>query len=138
MSLTVGGPGKWLFRALLLRWLMTLMPFPAALALQALLFGGEHWVFGPMAMLNAALAGIVLGLLYARTNNLWLALGFHCAWDFFVLLLNGGLARYQASLSTAAMQEWSALSAATLVAGQCALIGLAWWMTRSPGRLLRE
>lgn len=58
----------------------------AALIISALLFGLLH-LANPNATLFSALAialeaGLLLGLCYTATRNLWLAIGFHAGWNF--------------------------------------------------------
>lgn len=58
----------------------------AALIVSALLFGLLH-LMNPNATLFSALAialeaGLLLGLCYTATRNLWLSIGFHAGWNF--------------------------------------------------------
>ncbi len=56
-----------------------------AVALSSAAFAGVH-VFNPqvgaLALLNIALAGVVLGGVYLRTRSLWTAIGLHWAWNW--------------------------------------------------------
>ena len=70
-----------------------------AVVLSAILFGVIH--LGNVAaggsvpvvlnqVLQAALGGMVLGLLYLRTGNIWVPVITHALWDFFALLSSEG------------------------------------------------
>lgn len=137
VAMAVAAKEEILFRALLFRWLLGFMSPGKALVLQAALFGAEHWVFGAFSILNATLVGITLGVLYLRTHNLWLVLGFHFAWDFFIYVLAGGFSNYVRSMSTAQQQDVGMAYFAVFVLCQASLICLAVWLTRKPGALLR-
>lgn len=137
VAMAVAAKEEILFRALLFRWLLSFMPPGRALVLQAVLFGAEHWVFGAFSILNATLVGITLGVLYLRTHNLWLVLGFHFAWDFFIYVLAGGFSNYVRNLSAAQQQDVGMAYFAVFVICQALIICLAVWLTRKPGALLR-
>ncbi|MBL8516406.1 MAG: CPBP family intramembrane metalloprotease [Betaproteobacteria bacterium] len=126
-----------LFRALLLRWLVSFMPPGRVVLLQAVAFGAEHWIFGAYSILNATLVGITLGVLYLRTHNLWVVLGFHFSWDFFIYVLSGGFSHYTRTLSTTQQQDLGLAYLAVYVLCQALMIILAVWITRRPGTLLR-
>ncbi|HWF39209.1 MAG TPA: type II CAAX endopeptidase family protein [Candidatus Acidoferrales bacterium] len=76
---------EFFFRGYMLFTLTTGIGFwPAALALSAL-FGyvhhgnsGETW----LGAFNAGLVGLLFCLLLRRTGDLWMAIGFHAAWDW--------------------------------------------------------
>lgn len=75
-----------LFRGLLFRAVEKVAGSWIALAITAALFGAGH-IFNPGATWFAALAialeaGIMLGAAYMLTRRLWLAIGFHAAWNF--------------------------------------------------------
>ncbi|MDX2217558.1 MAG: CPBP family intramembrane glutamic endopeptidase [Burkholderiales bacterium] len=137
VAMAVAAKEEILFRALLFRWLLSLMPPGRALVLQAVLFGAEHWVFGTFSVLNATLVGLTLGVLYLRTHNLWLVLGFHFAWDFFIYVLAGGFSNYVRNLSAAQQQDVGTAYFAVFVLCQALLVCLAVWLARKPGKLLR-
>lgn len=76
--------------------------WPAALLLSAL-FGALHYFTKPMETVtdavNVAMVGLFLCLTLARTGSLWLAAGFHAAFDYAALIVfaapntgNGGRA----------------------------------------------
>jgi membrane protease YdiL (CAAX protease family) len=137
VALGVAAKEEIIFRALLLRWLLTVMRPGQAVLTQAVLFGAEHWVFGPFSILNATLVGITLGILYLRTNNLWVVIGFHFAWDFFTYLLAGGVSAYTQSAPATVQADLGTLYLAAFVVCQASLIFLSIWVTRRPGRVLR-
>lgn len=137
VAMAVAAKEEILFRALIFRWLLSFMPPGRAVVLQAVLFGAEHWVFGAFSILNATLVGITLGVLYLRTHNLWLVLGFHFAWDFFIYMLAGGFTNYVRNMSAAQQHDVGMAYFAVFVLCQALLICLAVWLTRRPGALLR-
>jgi membrane protease YdiL (CAAX protease family) len=67
-------------------------PWPAAVLLSAL-FGGLHYFTKPMESVldavNVALIGLFVCFTFFRTGDLWLAAGFHAAFDFFALAFFG-------------------------------------------------
>ena len=57
-----------------------------ALILPALLFGIAHSSnsnFSLLGFINICLVGIFLGLLFWFTDQLWIPIGFHIAWNYF-------------------------------------------------------
>lgn len=75
-----------LFRGYILRNLATSSNRSLALVLSSLLFAFFHsanpnltWI----SYTNLFLAGILLGLLYLITKNLWFPIGLHLGWNFF-------------------------------------------------------
>lgn len=74
------------FRGYILSNLMESFNKWIALLLSALLFTLFHIInpgIGFIPMLNIFLAGILLGINYIYTKNLWFAILFHLAWNFF-------------------------------------------------------
>ena len=74
------------FRGYILNNLMQSMPKEAALMLSAVLFAVFHSLnpnFNLIAFINIFLAGILLGINYIYTKNLWFAIFFHFSWNFF-------------------------------------------------------
>ncbi len=74
------------FRGYILTNLMQSMPKEAALILSAVLFAVFHSLnpdFNLIAFFNIFLAGILLGINYIYTKNLWFAIFFHFSWNFF-------------------------------------------------------
>jgi len=75
-----------IFRGYILNNLMDSFPGWLALVISALLFMIFHWTaqssigFFPLA--NALLIGLILGLNYIYTRNLWFSFCFHAAWKF--------------------------------------------------------
>ncbi len=74
-----------LFRGVVLRILQERAGPVVALAGSSVVFGLAHLV-NPDASVRGAIAiviqgGVVLGAAYVATGNLWLAIGFHFAWD---------------------------------------------------------
>lgn len=57
-----------------------------ALPLSAILFAGFHLTnpgLSPLAFFNLVLAGILLGINYIYTRNLWFSILLHFSWNFF-------------------------------------------------------
>lgn len=79
---------EYFFRGYLLQSLVVgVGPIPALL-LTSILFGlGHSYEGGIMAILNASLLGVALGLTVIQTRSLWLAVGFHYGWDIMASLL---------------------------------------------------
>ncbi|MCC8457506.1 CPBP family intramembrane glutamic endopeptidase [Photorhabdus aegyptia] len=57
-----------------------------ALIITALIFGGAHFVGGPLLMIFATLAGLIYGLAWMWSGRLWVAVGFHFALNLVHLL----------------------------------------------------
>lgn len=74
------------FRGYILNNLMQSTNRYAALAISAAIFGIAHSTnpnFSWIAFINIILAGFILGINYIYTQNLWYAVLFHFAWNFF-------------------------------------------------------
>lgn len=74
------------FRGYILNNLMQSMSKEAALVVSAVLFAAFHLLnpnFNLTAFVNIFLAGILLGINYIYTKNLWFAIFFHFSWNFF-------------------------------------------------------
>jgi uncharacterized protein len=74
------------FRGYVLNNLMQSMPKEAALFASAVLFAVFHSLnpnFNLIAFINIFIAGILLGVNYIYTRNLWFAIFFHFTWNFF-------------------------------------------------------
>jgi membrane protease YdiL (CAAX protease family) len=90
--LLIGLEEEFRYRGYALRTLASGIGFwPAAITIAAL-FGcmhlgnrGETW----MGAFNAGLSGLFLCLLLRRTGDLWMAIGFHTAWDWAQSFLYG-------------------------------------------------
>jgi membrane protease YdiL (CAAX protease family) len=81
--LGVGFTEELLFRGYILQNLGEQMPLWGALLLQSALFGIFHGLQAtPVQLVEIALGGLMLGLLRVASGSLWLAIGFHAAWDF--------------------------------------------------------
>jgi len=82
-----------LFRGYPLVTLARGMGFWPAAILLSVLFGALHFIAKPMeSVLDAvsvAFIGLFLCLTFRRTGDLWLAIGFHAAFDFFALAVFG-------------------------------------------------
>ncbi|PQQ37691.1 CPBP family intramembrane metalloprotease domain-containing protein [Photorhabdus luminescens] len=57
-----------------------------ALIITALIFGGAHFVGGPLLMIFATLAGLMYGLAWMWSGRLWVAVGFHFSLNLVHLL----------------------------------------------------
>lgn len=74
------------FRGYILQNLMQSMSKEMALFVTALLFAGFHSLnpnFTLIAFLNIFIAGILLGINYIYTRNLWFAICLHFTWNYF-------------------------------------------------------
>jgi membrane protease YdiL (CAAX protease family) len=72
-----------LFRGYVMRNLGEQMPLWLALVTSSVLFGLFHGLqASPLELVEIMLGGLMLGLLRVATGTLWLAIGFHAAWDF--------------------------------------------------------
>ena len=85
ITLLVALQEELVFRGYVLRNLMDSFPPRQALALSALVFVLVH-VSGrsldPVLLLNAFLGGLLLGMRYVVTLNLWFAVALHLSWNF--------------------------------------------------------
>jgi membrane protease YdiL (CAAX protease family) len=74
------------FRGYVLNNLMQSMSPKAALVLSAIIFAFMHSLnpeFNLTAFLNILLAGLLLGINYIFTRNLWFGMMLHLSWNFF-------------------------------------------------------
>jgi hypothetical protein len=71
-------------------------PFATVLPV-AVLFGLAHSQnldFGPLALMNTVLWGVVLGYAYLRSGDLWLPIGLHFGWNWALPLLGANLSGF--------------------------------------------
>ena len=74
-----------LFRGYAFQVLVEGTGVPVALVLSTVLFAAVHLnnpAVTALALLNIALAGIIMALAYLRTRSLWVAFGLHWAWNW--------------------------------------------------------
>ncbi len=74
------------FRGYILSNLMDSLPKETALLVSAILFAVFHSLnpdFNVIAFINIFIAGVLLGINYIYTKNLWFAIFFHFSWNFF-------------------------------------------------------
>lgn len=116
-----------------------------ALTISSVLFGLFHSLnpnLSGLGLLNLALAGIVLGVGYSVTGNLWLPIAYHFAWNYVqgpILSLPVSGVRYGGLLTvidhgTAPWITGSAFGPEGGVLGTLALLGtfpLFWWWGRT-------
>lgn len=72
----------------------------------AVLFGLAHSQnlnFGPMALLNTILWGVVLGFAYVRSGDLWLPIGLHFGWNWSLPMLGVNLSGFTMDVTGYAM-----------------------------------
>lgn len=77
---------EWVFRGYILRNLLQSFNKTTALCASALLFTLAHSNnpdVHPIALVNIFLAGMITGLGYMQTRNLWFSILFHFSWNFF-------------------------------------------------------
>lgn len=92
------------FRGYLLRQLLTKFSPLVSLLISAGLFASLHFLFLDfssvlmviIAIANLSFASILLGLLYLKTQNIWLAVGFHLFWNYTQQIL--GMTEYLPSI----------------------------------------
>jgi membrane protease YdiL (CAAX protease family) len=74
-----------IFRGYILNNLMDSFPKWLALLISAILFMIFHWTSpGFFPLLNMLIMGLILGLNYMYTRNLWFSICFHIGWKFMV------------------------------------------------------
>lgn len=86
MMILVSFAEELVFRGYVLNNLMQSMPREAALFASAILFAVFHSLnpnFNLIAFINIFIAGMLLGINYIYTRNLWFAIFFHFTWNFF-------------------------------------------------------
>lgn len=74
------------FRGYILSNLMDSLPKETALFVSAILFAVFHSLnpdFNIIAFINIFIAGLLLGINYIYTKNIWFAVFFHFSWNFF-------------------------------------------------------
>jgi uncharacterized protein len=116
-------------------------PFATVLPV-AVLFGFAHSLnpsFGPLALINTILWGVVLGYAYLRSGDLWLPIGLHFGWNWALPLLGVNLSGFTMDVTGYAMhwkigERWSGGAygpegglLTTVVA-----IGLFFYVTKAP------
>ncbi|MBV9768040.1 MAG: CPBP family intramembrane metalloprotease [Bryobacterales bacterium] len=72
----------------------------------AVLFGLAHSQnpdFGPLALFNTILWGVVLGYAYLRSGDLWLPIGLHFGWNWALPLLGANLSGFTMDVTGYAM-----------------------------------
>ncbi len=72
----------------------------------AVLFGLAHSQnlnFGPLALLNTILWGVVLGYAYIRSGDLWLPIGLHFGWNWALPMLGVNLSGFTMDVTGYAM-----------------------------------
>jgi membrane protease YdiL (CAAX protease family) len=95
LALAVGTAEEFIFRVLLLGWLVTKLPAPQALAVSAVVFGAAHLqelsVIGLLSIVPQTAGGVVLGAVYLRTRNPIPVILAHAYWDwpYFMALGSG-------------------------------------------------
>lgn len=75
------------FRGYILNCIKDISGKYTAVIVSSIIFSLGHYLnplsdFNFVSFVNIFLAGIVLGLLFLRTSNLWLVTGFHALWNF--------------------------------------------------------
>src|ERR1700722_2514638 len=84
-------------------------PFATILPV-SVLFGLAHSQnlnFGPLALFNTILWGVVLGYAYLRSGDLWLPIGLHFGWNWTLPLLGGNLSGFTMG-TTGYLLHWKA------------------------------
>lgn len=86
LALAVGTAEEFIFRVLLLGWLVTKLAAPHALAVSSVVFGAAHLhelsVLGVLSVVPQTAGGFVLGAAYLRSRNPIPVIVAHAYWDF--------------------------------------------------------
>lgn len=86
LALAVGTAEEFIFRVLLLGWLVSRMSAPGALAVSSVVFGLAHLheasIAGILAIVPQTAGGFILGAIYLRTRNPIAPILAHAYWDF--------------------------------------------------------
>lgn len=86
LALAVGTAEEFIFRVLLLGWLVTKLRAPSALAVSAAVFGLAHLhelsLLGVASVIPQTAGGFVLGAIYLRVRNPIPVILAHAYWDF--------------------------------------------------------
>lgn len=96
MALAVGAAEEFIFRVVVLGWLVTKLDVPRALLISSLLFGAAHLhefsVVGLLSVVPQTAGGMILGAIYLRTRNPLGPILAHAYWDLpYFLLLGAGV-----------------------------------------------
>lgn len=96
LSLAVGVAEEFIFRVLLLGWLVTKLPTAHALMVSAVVFGLAHLqelsALGLLSIAPQTAGGVVLGAVYLRTRNPIAPILAHAFWDFpYFMALGAGV-----------------------------------------------
>ncbi|MCW2955915.1 MAG: Abortive infection protein [Thermoleophilia bacterium] len=93
LSLSVGVAEEFIFRVLLLGWLVGRVSAPAALTISSVVFGVAHLnefsVLGLASVIPQTAGGFVLGAVYLRTRNPIAPILAHAYWDFPYFMVIG-------------------------------------------------
>lgn len=97
MSFAVGAAEEFIFRVLLLGWLVTRVSVERGLLVSSIIFGLVHMqemsLVGLMSVIPQFSGGVVLGAVYLRTRNIVGPIIAHAFWDLpFFLTLGAGVA----------------------------------------------
>lgn len=96
LSLAVGTAEEFIFRVLLLGWLVGRLSAPVALAVSATCFGLSHLqemsIVGILSVVPQTAGGFVLGAIYLRSRNPIGSMLAHAYWNFpYFMVLGGGV-----------------------------------------------
>lgn len=96
MALAVGTAEEFIFRVLLLGWLVTKLPAHKALVVSSIVFGIAHLhevsLVGALSVVPQTAGGFVLGAVYLRTRNPLGPILAHAFWDWpYFMLLGAGV-----------------------------------------------
>jgi uncharacterized protein len=116
-------------------------PFATVLPV-AVLFGLAHSQnlnFGPLALVNTVLWGVVLGYAYLRSGDLWLPIGLHFGWNWALPLLGVNLSGFTMDVTGYAMhwkvgERWSggAYGPEGGLFATAVVIGLFFYLAKAP------
>lgn len=93
MALAVGTAEEFIFRVLLLGWLVSRVSAPVALSISACVFGAAHLhelsLLGIASVIPQTAGGFVLGAVYLRTRNPLGPILAHAFWDYPYFMVLG-------------------------------------------------
>jgi membrane protease YdiL (CAAX protease family) len=93
MALAVGTAEEFIFRVLLLGWLVSRVSAPVALSISACVFGAAHLhelsLLGIASVIPQTAGGFILGAVYLRTRNPLGPILAHAFWDYPYFMVLG-------------------------------------------------
>ncbi|WP_170110745.1 CPBP family intramembrane glutamic endopeptidase [Flavilitoribacter nigricans] len=130
-----------LFRGYLMSLLARYFNIKVAVLISALVFALVHASndgFSTMGFITISIAGLLFGLLFLKTGQLWLATGMHAAWNFMQGVAYGfptsGIRTYSLTNTTTSGPDWlsgGAFGFEGSILAILLLIAAIWWYRNS-------